>query len=109
MENIKSSIERPLSPTDEYYPDWDYNPSELIRLAVWHKKELPSEAVKKIKVAINDVLGKRTDVVGQWTLDENEFQNLVNGYSRCQTIPEELESEILKVIKYWKKKQNEKK
>lgn len=103
MENLKLETEKPLSLTEEYYPDWDYNPSELIRLAVWHKKELPDEAVEKIQIAINDILGKRSEVVGQWTLDENEFTNLVKGYAQCQTIPEKIENGIIDVIKYWKK------
>ncbi len=104
MENLKSEIEKPLSPIEEYYPDWDYNPGELLKLAVWHKKELPNEATEKIQIAIDDVLGKRKDLPGQWTLDENEFMNLIKGYAQCQTVPKKIEDGIIEVIKHWKRK-----
>ncbi len=108
MENINQKIEKPLSPTEEYYPDWDYNPSELMVLAVWHKKGLPEDAINKINSAIDNILGINQKLPGQWILDKKEFSRLVEGYSQCHTIPKQLEDRIIEVIKYWKK-QNEKK
>lgn len=79
-----------------------------MRLAVWHKQELPEEAIEKIKVAINDVLGK-SELPGQWTLDQAEFENLVKGFVQCLTIPAEIENGLIEIIKQYKKKQAEEK
>ncbi|RJR32146.1 hypothetical protein C4569_00315 [Candidatus Parcubacteria bacterium] len=58
MENVKQELSFPLSPAEEYYPDWGYNPDELLLLSVWHKKPLPEEAITKIKKAFNEILGR---------------------------------------------------
>ena len=53
MENEKQEPTFPLSPVEEYYPDWGYNPDELLLLSVWHKKPLTEETIIKIKKSNN--------------------------------------------------------
>lgn len=74
--------------------------------SIWHKKELPSEAIQKIKGAIDDVLGKK--LPGQYTLDKEEFENLSNGFKQSHTIPEEISDGLIEVFKYYTKQRSEK-
>lgn len=100
----KQEIGRLFSPIEEYDPEWDYNPGELIRLAVWHKNELPQEAITKIKKVCDNILG-RDEKPGQWALDQREFEDLVDGYGHSQTIPSEIEGDLVEIIKQYKNKQ----
>lgn len=108
MEN-KPSIENepPLSHIEEYYSDWDYNPGELLKLAIWHKKELPPEAVDKIRVAIDKTLG-RDESLGHWELDQKEFEILLEGFIECRNIPKELIDDLLEIFRQYKEKQAKK-
>jgi hypothetical protein len=102
MEKLGKEVALPLNFTEEYSSDWDYNPGELLRLAVWHKKELPEEAIKKIISAFDNILG-RDNKPGRWMLDEKEFENLAQGYAQCPTIPSEFEDDLIEIMKQFKK------
>jgi len=86
----------------DYDPDWDYNPSELLRLAVWHKSKLPSDAIGKIKKAIDNALG-RDGLGGRWALDEKEFDDLLKGFAQNNAVPEEIKDDFLEILKNFKK------
>lgn len=109
MEKPNQEFLPPLNFIEEYNPDWDYNPGELLRLAVWHKKELPQEAIDRIKVAFNNILGRDENMINKWTIDQREFENLIKGYAQCQTIPSDLEDDLIEIMKQVKKRQTEKK
>ena len=79
-----------------YHPEYDYNPTELLFLAVFTKEPLPDEAVEKIEGALKNALDKLP--IGRWELSCSEITTIYRWYLDAESIPKQLEKYFAKLF-----------